>query len=70
MTDGEHSFQELSPGEVAERAGYESITALAKASLYGRETSVPVCGTCDCRVEPDGECQHGYPSALREAGLI
>lgn len=34
------------------------------------ETEVPACCSDGCLTEPDGHCEHGFPSVLIVAGLI
>lgn len=50
-----HSSRPVSMSEkAAERAVYDGVCPAADG----------------CRVEPDGECEHGWPSKLRALGLI
>lgn len=54
--------------EVAENEGYADEYELLEAAA-----SDSVCpSVCEegCQVEPDGRCEHGYPSVLLAAGLI
>ena len=34
------------------------------------DCTVPACCSELCEVEPDGECEHGFPSVLIALGLI
>jgi hypothetical protein len=60
-TDGAHK---ISAEEALENAGYEDITELLHESI------IPACCSYGCEVEPDGTCEHGYPSVFLEMGLI
>ncbi len=51
----------------------------AKEALVNMDTTledavldfvVPACCSEYCEVEPDGYCEHGYPSVLVKLGLI
>lgn len=45
--------------------------SLAAATLASDGSLLGVCRAADgCRVEPDGECEHGWPSKLLALGLI
>jgi hypothetical protein len=34
------------------------------------DSIVPACCSEGCEVEPDGTCEHGYPSVLLAYGMI
>ena len=54
--------------EVANLQGCDTVGELLEQ--YATEACVPACCEDECEVEPDGECPHGHPSILLEAGLI
>lgn len=44
------------------------VPSLAKLEKLAAECVVPAVD--GCKVEPDGYCEHGWPSALVAAGVI
>ena len=60
--------KKITLSEVAEEQGYENSTQLLTEK--GLDSVVPACCSEGCEVEPDGYCEHGYPSILIEAGMI
>lgn len=59
----------LSVDEALERDGY-TLEGLMEDSLFDRIIGVPTVCPEGCEVEPDGHCQHGFPSILLAAGMI
>jgi len=53
--------------EVAKREGMDVMELLENATFDG---ACPACCTEGCEVEPDGRCEHGFPSVLLASGLI
>lgn len=63
-----------------QRKGYKSPVAIAGATSHSDlktqleewayDSSVPAACEHECTIEPDGECGHGFPSVLRDMGLI
>lgn len=60
--------RKLSLREVAENYGYDDTMELLEAA--SSDSVVPSLCEDGCEVEPDGRCEHGYPSVLLAAGLI
>jgi len=58
----------LTISELLKREG-RSFEAIAEGVMFGDENAPALCSE-GCEVEPDGTCQHGFPSVLRAAGLI
>ncbi len=56
--------KELSTDETLEFHGIDDLVSLAFESI------VPACCDEGCEVEPDGFCEHGYPSILLKLGVI
>lgn len=60
----------------------QRLTLMQAAALHGfpnsraainnwsRRSAVPALCPEGCKVEPDGECPHGHPSALLHSGLV
>jgi hypothetical protein len=57
----------VSLNEVAEEYGYNSAEEMASDYMF--DSIVPACCSHGCEVEPDGRCEHGYPSILIELGF-
>ena len=55
--------ERISIRKALDNAGYEDITECD-------DSIVPACCSEGCEVEPDGECEHGFPSVLMALGLI
>jgi len=55
---------QISTQKALGNAGYNEIYDLMYCSI------VPACCSDGCDVEPDGSCEHGYPSVLIDQGLI
>lgn len=53
--------------QVAQNEGMTKDELLEK---YGYESVVPACCDEGCTVEPDGTCEHGYPSFMIALGVI
>lgn len=60
----------LDTDETLDYWGYDSINAVMKENMTGRMIGVPAMCSEGCKVEPDGECPHGFPSILRGNALI
>lgn len=54
--------------EVVEQEGCESQEELLE--MYGNDSVVPACCSEGCQVEPDGRCEHNFPSILLRLGII
>ncbi len=54
--------------EVMKQEGCESQEELLE--MYGNDSVVPACCSEGCRVEPDGRCEHNFPSILLQLGVI
>ena len=55
----------ISVKEAMFNAGYEEMDE----DVLG-DSVMPACCSEGCEVEPDGECEHGFPSVLLAMGLI
>ena len=52
---------------------YETVPkppGITKLERYMDRGICPCCGPCDCMIEPDGHCEHGYPSWLLALSVI
>ena len=58
----------ITPQEVAEQEGYDTIIDLLDD--YRFSSIVPACCSYGCQVEPDGTCEHGFPSVLWHLGIV
>ncbi len=66
MTD--FSIFSLTPDEVAEEEGFDSLEDLLQDIRFS--SIVPACCSYGCQVEPDGTCEHGFPSILMFLGIL
>ncbi len=64
----DQSTHQLTLNELLRREG-RSFEEIAEAVMFGDENA-PALFSEGCEVEPDGSCEHGFPSLLRAAGLI
>ncbi len=64
----EESVHRLTLNELLTKEG-RSFEDIAEVVMFGDENAPALCSE-GCEVEPDGTCQHGFPSVLRAAGLI
>lgn len=62
------SARRLTLQEVADNNDCNTISDLLDE--YGLESVVPACCSEECQVEPDGHCEHGFPSILVDLGII
>lgn len=60
--------QKLTIKEVCDQEGCENQEELLE--MYGYDSVVPACCSEACQVEPDGRCEHGFPSILLRLGVI
>lgn len=56
--------KQITSSEALDNAGYEDVYELLHESI------VPACCSDGCEVEPDGTCEHGFPSVFLSIGLI
>ena len=56
----------------AQKVSVEEAMQAAGMSLMDCvfDSIVPACCSFGCEVEPDGTCEHGFPSVLVAEGLI
>lgn len=65
-----HQPERVSPEVVYEDHGVKDIYELSQMCDRSNTGAYPALCEDGCMVEPDGECQHGHPSVLVDAGLI
>ena len=58
----------ISVAQLASEHGYDNTTDFIEEECT--DSVVPACCRNDCRVEPDGTCEHGCPSPLLALGYI
>lgn len=56
--------------DAATADGYSSIHAMMLHCVIGDRIEVPACCSDGCVVEPDGYCEHGFPSVMIEEDMI
>jgi hypothetical protein len=59
----------ITPLEAAQDAGYDSIEECLNEVTFGT-SHCPACCSEGCETEPDGHCEHGYPSIMLAIGVI
>jgi len=58
---------------MAKQLSVEQTLEQSGLGLYSEElmdSIVPACCSEGCEVEPDGTCEHGFPSVLLKLGVI
>lgn len=55
---------------MAKVAADQGMTLDELLEQVGNDSIVPACCDEGCKVEPDGHCEHGYPSVLLALGVI
>lgn len=60
--------QQISLAKVAQNEGYKTVNELILG--MGEDSVMPACCSEGCDTEPDGYCEHGFPSILMAAGMI
>lgn len=70
MTTKEKESTQVSTKEALKMHGYNNLVEVMKESTLGTRVGVPAVCEYGCIVEPDGRCQHGNDSVLRENYLI
>jgi hypothetical protein len=53
---------------IAKNYGYDDVLEFLQEECD--DSVVPACCSEGCEVEPDGHCEHGFPSVLLALGMI
>ena len=58
----------ISIKQLAADYGFDTVSDFLMAEC--QDSVMPACCKHECRVEPDGRCEHGCPSPLLALGII
>lgn len=64
----ETGIRKYTPKEVFEASGYATMDNLLNAAFTNDKTFA--CCSGMCKVELDGDCEHGFPAITKELNMV